>query len=60
MNNYETIYSNIMSQCLKVGQKVIGRNGRVRQITAAQIRANLNEGFPCCNWKANISKILFY
>ena len=22
MNNYETIYSNIMSQCLKTGQKV--------------------------------------
>ena len=59
MNNYETIYSNIMSQCLKVGQKVIGRNGRVRQITAAQIRANLNEGFPVVTGKQIFPKSCF-
>jgi thymidylate synthase len=36
---------------MKTGIKVNGRNGRVRQITAAQIRANVNEGFPVVTGK---------
>jgi thymidylate synthase len=51
MNNFEQMYSAVMSTCMKTGIKVNGRNGRVRQITAAQIRANVNEGFPVVTGK---------
>jgi len=51
MSNFEQMYSTVMSNCMKTGIKVNGRNGRVRQITAAQIRANLNDGFPVVTGK---------
>jgi thymidylate synthase len=51
MNNFEQMYSTVMSTCMKTGIKVNGRNGRVRQITAAQIRANLNDGVPVVTGK---------
>ena len=59
MNNFEKIYSNIMSDCLKKGEKIIGRNGKIRQITGAQIRANLLDGFPIVTGKKIYPKSCF-
>jgi thymidylate synthase len=59
MNNYEKKYSDILSNCLKSGNKVTGRNGKTRQITAAQIRADLNEGFPVVTGKQIFPKSCF-
>jgi thymidylate synthase len=51
MNNYEKNYCTTIKNCLHNGKKVCGRNGNVLQITAAQIRANLNNGFPIVTGK---------
>lgn len=51
MNNYEKNYSEVMSKCLKTGVRLTGRNGKVRQISGAQIRASLLEGFPIVTGK---------
>lgn len=51
MNNYEKSYSELMTLCMRKGTKVIGRNGHVRQITGAQIRINLKDGFPVVTGK---------
>jgi thymidylate synthase len=44
---------------MKKGIKVIGRNGITRQITGAQIKANLNEGFPVVTGKQIFPKSCF-
>ena len=59
MNNYEKQYSFIINYCLKHGKEVISRNGKIKQITAAQIRANLNEGFPIVTGKKIFPKSCF-
>ena len=59
MNNFEKIYGNVVSHCLKKGEIVIGRNGKVRQITGTQIRANLIEGFPVVTGKTIFPKTCF-
>lgn len=59
MNNYEKNYSDIMATCLKKGAKIIGRNGSVRQISGAQIRADLKEGFPIVTGKQIYPKSCF-
>jgi thymidylate synthase len=51
MNKFETQYSDIINQVCKKGSKVIGRNGKTRQITGVQIRANLQDGFPLVTGK---------
>ena len=51
MNNYEKNYSEVMSKCLKTGVRLTGRNGKVRQISGAQIRASLLDGFPIVTGK---------
>jgi thymidylate synthase len=48
-----------MSFCLKKGNKVLGRNGNTRQISGAQIRANLKEGFPVVTGKKIYPKSCF-
>lgn len=59
MNDFEKQYSEILSYCLKKGHKVIGRNGKIRQISGAQIRANLNNGFPIVTGKQIFPKSCF-
>lgn len=59
MNNFENHYSEILSYCLKKGDKVIGRNGKIRQISGAQIRANLKDGFPIVTGKQIFPKSCF-
>jgi thymidylate synthase len=51
MNDFEKQYCDVLSYCLKKGYKVIGRNGKTRQITGAQIRANIKNGFPIVTGK---------
>lgn len=51
MNNFEKQYCEILSYCLKKGEKIKGRNGKTRQISGAQIRANLFNGFPIVTGK---------
>jgi thymidylate synthase len=59
MNNYEKTYSKILNDCLNFGQRVLGRNGYTYQITATQIRANLNNGFPIVTGKQIFPKSCF-
>lgn len=59
MNSFEKQYSDVLSHCLKKGEKVIGRNGKTRQISGAQIKANLNEGFPIVTGKQIFPKSCF-
>ena len=51
MNSFEEEYSTVIKNCCKKGSKLKGRNGNVRQLTAVQIRANLNQGFPIVTGK---------
>ena len=59
MNNYEKNYSKIMQFCLTYGEETIGRNGPTKQITGAQVRANLKEGFPIVTGKQIFPKSSF-
>jgi thymidylate synthase len=59
MNNYEKSYSNILIDCLNSKELILGRNGYTKQITATQIRANLNEGFPIVTGKKIFPKSCF-
>jgi thymidylate synthase len=59
MNNFEKHYCDVLSYCLKKGEKVIGRNGKTRQISGAQIKANINEGFPIVTGKQIFPKSCF-
>ena len=59
MNSYEKVYSNVMAFCIKDGNKITGRNGKTRQITGAQIRANLKSGFPIVTGKQIFPKSCF-
>lgn len=59
MNKFETQYSSIMSNCLKSGERLIGRNGRIRQITNANITADLRDGFPIVTGKKIFPKSSF-
>ena len=51
MNKFEKQYSDIINQVCKKGSRVIGRNGKTRQATGVQIRANLEDGFPLVTGK---------
>jgi len=46
MSKFEKQYKQVLSEVLKAKNIVNGRNGKVRQITGVQIRADLREGFP--------------
>lgn len=59
MNKFESNYSYIMSNCLKCGDKIVGRNGRIRQITNVTISANLKEGLPVVTGKKIFPKSSF-
>jgi thymidylate synthase len=59
MNNFEKQYCDVLSFCLKKGDKVIGRNGKTRQITGVQIRANMQDGFPIVTGKQIFPKSCF-
>jgi thymidylate synthase len=59
MNNYEKSYSNILIDCLNSKELILGRNGYTKQITATQIRANLNDGFPIVTGKKIFPKSCF-
>jgi len=59
MNKFENEYSEVMKTCLKKGEKIRGRNGFIRQIVGAQIRANLLNGFPAVTGKKIFPKSCF-
>jgi thymidylate synthase len=59
MNKFENDYSNLIKLCCKKGSKIVGRNGRIRQMTGAQIRANLQDGFPIVTGKRIFPKSIF-
>lgn len=59
MNKFEKNYSDVIKLCCKSGSKIIGRNGRTRQITGAQIRASLLDGFPIVTGKQIFPKSIF-
>ena len=51
MNKFEKQYSDIINNVCKKGSRVVGRNGKTRQITGVQIRTNLKDGFPLVTGK---------
>lgn len=46
MSKFETQYKETLSKVLKTKNIVSGRNGKVRQCSGVQLRADLREGFP--------------
>lgn len=59
MNNFEKEYSLLIKNCCRNGAKIRGRNGNIRQLTAIQVRANLNQGFPLVTGKQIFPKSVF-
>jgi thymidylate synthase len=59
MNTYEENYSAAIHLVAKKGEKINSRNGKVRQLTGIQIRANLREGFPIVTGKKIFPKSIF-
>ena len=51
MNRFEENYSDVIHQVARKGKKINSRNGKTRQLTSVQIRADLSEGFPIVTGK---------
>ena len=59
MNKYEEKYVELLQQCLNRGQLVNGRNGQTLQLSGAQIRVNMSDGFPIVTGKKIYPKTCF-
>lgn len=59
MNRFEEDYSTLIKSVCRHGERIQGRNGKVRQITGTQIRAHLAEGFPIVTGKKVFPKSMF-
>ena len=59
MNKFEKDYCLVLKNCINKGIDIRGRNGITRQITGAQIRADLRLGFPVTTGKQIFPKSVF-
>jgi thymidylate synthase len=59
MNKYESKYVELLYECMHFGKPVEGRNGKTLQISGAQIRANMSNGFPIVTGKKIYPKTCF-
>lgn len=51
MNKFEYQYSELLRKVMRAKNVVTGRNGKTRVTTGAQIKVNLNDGFPLVTGK---------